>query len=1267
MRRFRPVFALFCFLSVLAVPAVHAARTDQLLTDNWLTTLAPADSDSYAQPTYTPSDWKTVSVPHNHDTYQGYRQLRHGNLHGTAWYRRSFTVTKAEQERRIFLFFEGVGSYATVWVNGQQVGQHAGGLTTFTIDITDAVRFDHDNILTVRADHPAGIRDLPWVCGGCERASGFSEGPQPLGIFRPVHLVATKQTRIEPFGVHAWIDGPQADSVGTSVETELKNYSASTPSQIALRTRLLDRNGNKVVETTSPLRLATQQSATIKQTLPAVASLHLWSPTDPYLYTLVSEILVNGEPVDRVETPFGFRWISWPKTANPDRRRLLVNGQPFFLNGTADYEHQLGNNFAFTDTQISARVRQIEAAGFNAFRDAHHPHNLRFQRYWDRDGLLWWTQFGAHVWFDNATFRANYKALLRDWVKERRNSPSLILWGLQNESQLPTEFAEECSAIVRELDPTASTQRLITTCNNGTGTDWNVPQNWSGTYSGDPEKYDEDLRSQSLVGEYGAWRSLDLHTEGRFESKGPLSENRLCDLMETKIRLAEKAQADSCGQFQWPFTSHANPGRNFGENGEQLYDGIRPLDRVGPVNNKGLFTIWGEPTDAFYLYRANFAPKETQPMVYIVSHTWPDRWTTPGKKSGIVVYSNCDEVELFNGLSSLGRRTQAGRGTHFQWDDVEIENNELRAIAYVAGKFVASDEIRLNHLPAVPRLKNMVPDWTVGIHDQHYLYRVNCGGPAYTDRHGNLWLADRAYTPGDSWGAVSWADEYESLPTEFASQRKIHAPISGAYEEPLFQTYRFGREIFSYRFAVPEGEYIVDLFFAEPWYGVGGSMDCTGWRVFDVAINGAVVLRDFDLWREAPRFGSDIKTTVTARSVNGTLTISFPKVTAGQAVISAIAISSKTELPLPNLPPPPIALIKAPPGSTVSTHLDTGDQHYADRTGSFTKLPDELLEADWIKAPVQPVCPLEFSLNTPANVWVALGRNSPEPAWLAGWERTSLVLKSNAAPDTTFVIYRKIVSAHSSLTLSSAGTVFVTRILPPATPQFIALDCMATGWTAIGHVKPGVRSEALGQTIDRFPENLTGGDLIMQAADRNQRDNLKFSTHDHVEIVGAFPPVSSIVGNWVDAKQTATTSDGTPYALRRQRVPAGTAVNFAPGDDTPVFAFIRAVRPSVIYTPQALPDGRTEWTIQVGVGDRYGLNFKYCNPAPSTTAISGNLEIVQANGTVLRTDPVSFPGTGIDANWSVVRIRTGESINAGIYKLRMTVPAPLQLSALEVE
>lgn len=152
-------------------------------------------------------------------------------------------------------------------------------------------------------------------------------------------------------------------------------------------------------------------------------------------------------------------------------------------------------------------------------------------------------------------------------------------------------------------------------------------------------------------------------------------------------------------------------------------------------------------------------------MVYIVSHNWPDRWETPGVKSGLEVYSNCDEVELFNdaGARSLGVKRNGGPGVPFRWDEVEIATNVLYAEGRVAGRSVARDAIVLNHLPEAAgrgRLNGPATVTTAGEPGWNYLYRVNCGGPDYTDSHGQTWFADRDLAPGDTWGTHSWAAGY---------------------------------------------------------------------------------------------------------------------------------------------------------------------------------------------------------------------------------------------------------------------------------------------------------------------------------------------------------------------------------------------------------------------------------------------------------------------------------------------------------------------------
>jgi hypothetical protein len=608
--RLHLIFFLFAPLRLCVKPFVllsafvslwfnsFSQRQDISLNNDWLTSLNSTNT------------WEKVNVPHNWDDYYGYRRLLHGNLHGDAVYKKDITIKQSKTGKRFFLFFEGVGSYATVFLNNKKVGEHNGGRTTFTIDITDAIKTDGSkNELLVKAYHPANIKDLPWVCGGCSDERGFSEGSQPLGIFRPVHLIITNNAMVVPFGVHDYANIKNG-TASLIINTTVKVYSKDR--NIFVHTLLLDQKGKPVMEEMTGQYFAEADSLAILQDYNTISNVQLWSPENPYLYKIVTYLEENSKVIDKIETPFGFRTINWKNPTN----QFILNGKPVFINGIAEYEHQLGQSHAFSNEEIVARMKWIQAAGFNAFRDGHQPHNLLYGKLCNEKGILWWTQLSAHVWYDTKEFKDNFKKLLKEWVIERRNDPSVILWGLQNESKLPKDFAEECTALIRSLDPTASTQRLVTTCNGGEGTDWDVPQNWTGTYGGNPATYAADVKKQVLIGEYGAWRTIDLHTEGGFVQNGILSEDRMTQLMEQKIRLAESVKDSSAGQFFWLLTSHDNPGRVQGG------EGVRELDRIGPVNYKGLLTPWEEPTDAFYI------------MWIRIKNRWCTLFLTPGLTDG---------------------------------------------------------------------------------------------------------------------------------------------------------------------------------------------------------------------------------------------------------------------------------------------------------------------------------------------------------------------------------------------------------------------------------------------------------------------------------------------------------------------------------------------------------------------------------------------------------------------------------------------------------
>lgn len=792
------------------------------LNQDWQVTFGKTSEDSITKKMGT----FRVNVPSNLDDYYGYRQLKHGNLHGTATYEKHFSVHK-QTGKRYFLQLEGVGTFATVKINRKSYPKELVGRTSFTLDISDALR-EGDNTLNVKVEHPAMQTNNPWPCGGCSSEWGFSEGSQPFGIFRPVSLIETDEVRVEPFGVHVW-NNEACDSV--FVDTEVKNYSDHEQT-IEVISKLALSSGKTSFRQTGKITLKAGETQVVRHQA-KVSDAHLWSITDPYLYTLSSIIKREGKTIDDVTTPFGIRTISWPvlrqkqaalrgDSAQMDKKdgRFYLNGSPVFINGTCDYEHLFGQSHAFSHEQIASRVKMMRQAGFNAFREAHQPHNLYYQQLLDEQGILFWSQFSAHVWYDTSAFRKNFKRLLRRWIKERRNSPSVILWGIQNESVMPKDFAEECAAIIREMDPTAQTMRAITTCNGGEGSDWNVIQNWSGTYGGTADKYDQELKqpNQLLNGEYGAWRTLGfrssdaekLHAGDAKALSKAYTEDAFVSLLSKKAMLAESARDSVCGHFQWLFVSHENPGR------VQPDEAYRRIDKVGPFNYKGLLTPWEQPTEGFYWYRNHYT--KVQPDT--LTPTAADR--------------NRDLLKPAEGYT--------------------------------------------------------------------YLYRVNCGGDAVTDSYGSEWEQD------DSVYSHSWAERFGMNPFT-ASQGHITSRIHGlkssseashhaaAPDAKLFQYFRWGRHALNYQFAVPDGEYRVELYFAEPWLGKheGTGIDCEGERIFDVAINDSVVVDDLDLWAEAG-FAGACKKVVDVKVKGGLLTISFPEVKVGEAIISAIAIAAKGEI-----------------------------------------------------------------------------------------------------------------------------------------------------------------------------------------------------------------------------------------------------------------------------------------------------------------------------------------------------------------------------------
>ncbi len=826
----KKIFALIALGALLTATSV--ARNTYSLNDKWLSVCFPeGKSDSMVV--------KNLQLPHNWDDYYGYRQYVHGNLHGKARYEHRFSlfgVTKESNpsnaaKQHYTLRLEGAGSYVTVKVNGHQVCSHlpAGRVVT-SLDITDYLIKSNpraENLLVIECEHPSNITDLPWVCGGCSSEWGFSEGSAPFGLFRNVSLEVTDMLRVEPFGVHAWAN-ENLDTI--FVDTEVHNYRNHAEACV-VQTVI---EGKLKKET---FQLGARLSQIVHQAIPMKdVKLQHWSLENPKLYTVQTTVMHGRlhEVVDRVQTEVGFAEVKWPaRTAdgklNDEDHRFYLNGQPVFLNGVCEYEHLFGQSHALTTEEIDHRCEVIKHMGFNAFRDAHQPHNLRYQENWAKQGMLWWPQFSAHIWYDTPQFRENFKTLLRQWVKERRNNPAIMLWGLQNESTLPEDFSRECADIIREMDPkcrpvgNTSNGRLITTCNGGTGTDWNVIQNWSGTYGGKLEEYGMELSQddQLLNGEYGGWRTVGLHDKqdrqplSAFDSKASWSEEHQCALLHAKLSQAYENRERLCGQFQWILASHDNPGR------QQPDEFLRTIDKVGPFNYKGLLTATWEPTDSYYLYVA---------WGVFLQNKWPEGVEEPMKL-------------LPRDIVKLG----------YQFEGVALPD-------YLLDETASEDCCRPALHQFADKTSSLAPE-----SGRVYLYRYNCGGDKVTDSYGNDWMGD------DTRFSYSWAMApqfaEDSLCPVLGSQAMLRGwaldPVetdgellASKTDQSLLRSYRYGRHELRFHFPLPAG----------PLYQV-------------------------DLWFVNSRHFVSHVSYKTTSIQNGQLLIGFPHIKVGQAKVSAIAIS----------------------------------------------------------------------------------------------------------------------------------------------------------------------------------------------------------------------------------------------------------------------------------------------------------------------------------------------------------------------------------------
>jgi hypothetical protein len=383
---------------------------------------------------------------------------------------------------------------------------------------------------------------------------------------------------------------------------------------------------------------------------------------------------------------------------------------------------------------------------------------------------------------------------------------------------------------------------------------------------------------------------------------------------------------------------------------------------------------------------------------------------------------------------------------------VNIQYNVLYAVGYVKGKAVARDTITLFHLPLSPhsnKLYEGVKNITKGKEGYEYLYRINCGGPDYVDENGNKWKEDRKRIEEISGhGSFSWTDDFPELPYFFASQRRTFSPIRGTKDWNLFQTFRYGREKLKFDFDIEDGEYLVELYFIEPWLGIGGGMDAKSMRLFNVAINGKTVLKDLDIWKEAGT-NKTLKKMVLGRSSKGKMEISFPVIKSGQALISAIAVAKKIG---PNYDENHLG--RSSPYNLVSW-LDAGDKVFRDESIRFYSLPSVLYGAEWLQLVSKKETQLfKFKAYEFTDLFVGIKADSKDDVTPAQFENTGTLIVTDELGGTKYNVYRRRMTKGDTVTVNVTQDAIVC--LNPANRMQPAYDLKPVTQYKSNVVKLGV-------------------------------------------------------------------------------------------------------------------------------------------------------------------------------------------------------------------
>lgn len=609
-------------------------------------------------PSEMPKDWNFVNLPHSWNAIDG-QDGGNDYYRGVGYYAKTLDKMDLPEADKYYLEIRGANSSADAYLNGKKLMHHDGGYSTWRVDITDVL--DRNNLFVIAVDNSPSDKVYP-------QAADFTFYG---GLYRDVNIVCVSDSHfdLEYYGGTGVQITPTV--VGKDAKVNVKTYITNLKDGQAVRYTILDKEGNIVSATTS-------SSQEVDLT---ISNVTLWNARkNPYLYTLVTELVAGDKVLDNLSTRFGCRFYE----IDPNRG-FILNGEEYPLRGVSRHQDRWGIGNALLPEHHKEDAELIYEVGATTIRLAHYQHDQYFYDLCDEMGFVIWAEI-PYISQHMPGGRENTISQMKELITQNYNHPSIVVWGLSNEITMKGESDPDLlenhrilNDLVHSMDKTRLTTMAAVSpcpidCDYIKIPDTVSYNHYFGWYGGDTSMngpwFDNFHATHPNIpigcSEYGC-EALNWHTSN--PTQGDYTEEYQAYYHEELIKQLFSRKYMWATHVWNMFDFGADARSEGGENGQ---------------NHKGLITFDRKyKKDSFYAYKAWLSDDK---FVHLCGKRYIDRVEDVTK---VTVYSNMPEVELFANGVSLGKKSA---DDHFFYFDVKNEGETV--LKAVAGEFEDSGIIR---------------------------------------------------------------------------------------------------------------------------------------------------------------------------------------------------------------------------------------------------------------------------------------------------------------------------------------------------------------------------------------------------------------------------------------------------------------------------------------------------------------------------------------------------------------------------------------------